>query len=141
MLDPNHTLNRATNGGFFVPKEVIHIKKASTIIQSIVRKIQVMRLVGHETRRNENELEIMSNATPIKNDHRSPTEKTIKPAINNAWLAANLMSIFFIAFNAVNYQQLSHCRPMMSITKAEPKAYVEEKHQYPSSNQHTVVVF
>ncbi len=51
-------------------------------IQSTARIILAIRLLGATDRRNDNKPEIITTASPIKNDQRLPIDKIARPPIN-----------------------------------------------------------
>jgi hypothetical protein len=83
ILNPIQTPTRAANGGFSAPKDENHIKNVMQPMKSSVRIIWTTKLLGRMSRRNENKPETMTNASPVKNDQRTPMAKIIKPTINN----------------------------------------------------------
>jgi hypothetical protein len=82
MLHPSHTPTSAATGGGSAPNDENQTKNAMQPTQSSSRIIQPAKLLGLVAR-NENKAEIITKASPVKNDQRPPMDKITKPAINN----------------------------------------------------------
>lgn len=96
MLHPSHTPTSAAIGGFSVPNDENQNKNTMQPTQRNIRIIQPVKLLGFVAR-NENKAETITKANPVKNDQRTPIDRTTKPTTNKIWLATNLISVFFTA--------------------------------------------
>jgi hypothetical protein len=98
MLHPSQTPTSAAIGGLSAPNDENQIRNAMQATQSTARIIQPAKLLGRVVR-NENNAEIITNASPVKNDQRAPMDKIIKPAISKISPTANFMSVVFMALD------------------------------------------
>jgi hypothetical protein len=96
MLIPSHTPISAVSGGFSVPNDETHSNNAMPPRQNNAQIILETKFLGRVSRCNAKRPETMTNASPVKNNHRTPTDETLKPTINNVWLVTNLMVVFFM---------------------------------------------
>jgi hypothetical protein len=96
MLHPSQTPTRAAIGGFSAPNDENQIRNAMQAIQSNIRTAKPAKFLGRVARK-PNKAEIITNASPVKNDPRPLIAKSTRPTISKVWPTTNLMSVFFIA--------------------------------------------